>query len=429
MSSQRVAVIGGGLAGLLTGLRLQQAGHTVELREAAHQTGGMIAPVELGYVTVDGGAEAYATRGGAVRALCDELGLEVAAPHGSPHIWWEHGIYPMGGGVLGIPSSVDDPALDVLTADERAVVAAESTLDPSVGADATTVGQLVRARLGDAVLTKLVEPVAAGVYSLAADRMLLGPFAPGLMAAFEAEGSLLAAVSRVRAPGTPLVEQPVGGMYRLTQALSARLVAAGGSIRTGASVSSLRRGGVGFHVLLHDGEILEAERVVIATPAAAAAVLLGNLGIDVNVPPVRTARAALLAVANSGLDAHPVGSGLLLAERADTLHARALTHYSAKWSWTGAGPHVLRLSYPEHILATRADAIRDAARFTGVPIEDHEVVGFASVGWHSMPTRIDPSARDFIVEKALEAGIDLVGAWLDGNGIAAVVAGTERVQL
>lgn len=427
MSSQRIAVIGGGLAGLLAGMRLQEAGHTVELREAAHQTGGMIAPVELGYVTVDGGAEAYATRGGTVRALCDELNLEVAAPNGSPHIWWKHGIYPMGGGVLGIPNSIDDPALDVLTAHERAVVAAENTLDPSVGADATTVGQLVRARLGDAVFTKLVEPVATGVYSQSADRMMLGPFAPGLMAAFQAEGSLMAAVSVIRAPGMPLVEQPVGGMYRLTQALAERFTATGGTIRTGASVSSLRRGGSGFHVLLHDGEVLDVERVVIATPAAAAAVLLNNLGIDMAVPPARTARAALLAVANHGLDTHPVGSGLLLAERADTLHARALTHYSAKWSWAGNGPHILRLSYPEHILATRADVIRDAARFTGVHIEDSEVVGFASIGWDSMPTRLDPSARDFVVEKARQAGIDLVGAWLDGNGIAAVVAGTARV--
>lgn len=60
-------------------------------------------------------------------------------------------------------------------------------------------------------------------------------------------------------------------------------------------------------------------------------------------------------------------------------------------------------------------------------IQERDVTGFASIGWESMPTRIDASNRDFIVETALEAGVDLVGAWLDGNGIAAVVSGTGRV--
>ncbi|MHA7860237.1 protoporphyrinogen/coproporphyrinogen oxidase [Tessaracoccus sp. Y36] len=427
MSGSRVAVIGGGLAGVLSALRLQEAGHTVELREAAPRLGGMIAPLRLGSVEVDSGAEAYATRGGVVRALCEDLGLEVAAPQGTPHIWWRHGTFPMAEGVLGIPSSLDDPALAVLEPDEFAAVASEAQLGRHVGATATTVGDLVRARLGEAALAKLVAPVAQGVYSLSPDKMPLSAFAPTLLEALATEGSLLAAVALVRGPGSAAVEQPIGGMFRLITAIAERFVTAGGSVRTSASVSSLRRGGSGFLLTLHDGEVLDVERVVIATPAAPAGVLLGNLGVEIQVPPVRTARSALLAVTTPALDAHPVGSGVLLAERDDTLHARALTHYSAKWPWAETGQHVLRLSYPEHILATRADALRDASRFVGVEIQEHEVLGFASVGWDSMPTRIDASNRDFIVETALEAGVDLVGAWLDGNGIAAVVAGTTRV--
>ncbi|MFD0867270.1 NAD(P)-binding protein, partial [Tessaracoccus lubricantis] len=147
MSGSRVAVIGGGLAGVLSAMRLQEAGHSVELREAAAHLGGMISPVRLGTLDVDSGAEAYATRGGLVRQLCDEFGLEVAPPQGTPHIWWRHGTFPMAEGVLGIPGSLSDPALAVLTEDEAAVVAGEAALGPAVGADATTVGELVRARL------------------------------------------------------------------------------------------------------------------------------------------------------------------------------------------------------------------------------------------------------------------------------------------
>lgn len=423
----RVAVVGGGLAGLLAAVRLQEAGHTVELREAAVHLGGMISPVRLGSVEVDAGAEAYAVRGGVVRPLCEELGLEVAGPEGTPHIWWRHGTFPMAEGVLGVPGSLDDPALGVLTEDELAVVAADAHLDPAVGADAATVGDLVRARLGEAALTKLVAPVTQGVYSMPPERMPLSAFAPTLLEALATEGSLLGAVKLVRGPGSAAVEQPIGGMFQLITALRARFVAAGGNLRTAASVAALKRGGVGFHVTLHDGEVLEAERVVLAAPAAVSSVLLSHVGVDVQAPPVRVARSAMLAVTTPELADNPVGSGVLLAERDDTLHARALTHYSAKWPWAAGREHVLRLSYPEHVLPTRTDALRDASRFVGVEISERDVTGFASIGWESMPTRIDASNRDFIVETALEAGVDLVGAWLDGNGIAAVVAGTGRV--
>lgn len=423
----RVAVVGGGLAGLLSAMRLQEAGHAVELREATPHLGGMISPVRLGSVEVDSGAEAYAVRGGVVRPLCDELGLEVAGPQGTPHIWWRHGTFPMAEGVLGIPGSLDDPALGVLSDEELAAVAAEADLDRAVGSDATTVGDLVRVRLGEAAVDKLVTPVTQGVYSMPPDRMPLSAFAPTLLEALASEGSLLAAVAAVRGPGTAAVEQPIGGMFQVINALAERFQAAGGSVRTAASVASLKRGGPGFQVSLHDGEVIEAERVVLAAPAAVTSVLLSHLGLDVPAPPVRTARSAMLAVSTPELADNPVGSGVLLAERDDTLHARALTHYSAKWPWAAGREHVLRLSYPEHVLPTRADALRDASRFVGVEIQERDVTGFASIGWESMPTRIDASNRDFIVETALEAGVDLVGAWLDGNGIAAVVSGTGRV--
>jgi oxygen-dependent protoporphyrinogen oxidase len=44
-----------------------------------------------------------------------------------------------------------------------------------------------------------------------------------------------------------------------------------------------------------------------------------------------------------------------------------------------------------------------------------------------MPARIDPSTRDRLLRDAAGVGVDLVGAWLDGNGIAPVILGVERV--
>lgn len=424
----RVVVVGGGLAGLLSAYRLIADGNEVTVCEAAPDTGGMIASVEFDGVRVDSGAEAFAVRGGAVSALCAELGLETAGPLGTPHIWWPHGAWPMAEGVIGIPASLTDPALQALDEAERALAARDLELGAQAGADASTVGELVRARLGEGALRKLVSPVTEGVYATKADQLALAAAAPGLLAALAEQGSLLQAVGALRRPGAHSVEQPVGGMFRLVEALEARTVAGGGTVRRQAAVSVLRRSGGGFAVGLPDGRVHEAERVVLAVPAAVAARLLGQLGAEITAPPVKTTRQVILAATTPGLADAPVGSGILVAERDPAVRAKAMTHYSAKWPWASrAGAEILRLSYPEDVFATRAEVLADASRLLGVEVADDEVTGLASVGWESMPTRIDAAHRDHLLETAAQVGVDMVGAWLDGNGIAAVVAGTQRV--
>ena len=44
-----------------------------------------------------------------------------------------------------------------------------------------------------------------------------------------------------------------------------------------------------------------------------------------------------------------------------------------------------------------------------------------------MPTRMEHSTREYYLEAVTAAGVDLVGAWLDGNGIASVIAGCDRL--
>ncbi|MEZ5085718.1 MAG: hypothetical protein R2722_05550 [Tessaracoccus sp.] len=69
----------------------------------------------------------------------------------------------MAEGILGIPASLDDPALAVLTDEERARLCRDLALDSGVGAEAASVGELVAARMGPAVVNKLVAPIARGV--------------------------------------------------------------------------------------------------------------------------------------------------------------------------------------------------------------------------------------------------------------------------
>lgn len=423
-------VIGGGLAGLVAGYRLAQAGRRVTVLEATTRLGGMIAPVQVGGVQVDAGAEAYATRGGSGRALCEELGLEVAPPAGQPHLWWPSaGTWPMAEGVLGIPASLDDPALGSLDDDQRREVARDLELGPDVGADSATVGQLVRARMGEGALRRLVTPVAQGVYSLSPDKMPLSAFAPGLLPAMAEHGSLLAAVAAVRGRGSAAVEQPVGGMFRIVEALAGRIREMGGEVRTSAPVVALSHAGPDFAVGLPDGQKIRADRLVVATPGETAVKLLGRLAVDVVAPPVKTGRQAVLAIEHPAVSEGPVGSGLLVGESDPSVIAKALTHYSHKWPWARVGgQEIVRLSYPERYVPQRAEVIDDASRFLGVRLTDAQVSGFAAVTWDSMPGRLQAATREFVLNTVTKAGLDVVGAWIDGNGIASVIAGCERIN-
>ena len=399
-------VVGGGVAGLAAAHRLARTGQPVTLCEATDRLGGMVRPVRLAGVEVDGGAEAFARRLGIADELCATLGLEVRGPEGSPHIRWSvEQAWPGADGVLGIPASPQDPALRAaLSDDELETALAEPTLLEEIGAEARTVADLVTARLGQAVTERLVAPVTTGVYGMRPERMSLAQFAPGL----RGPGSLYAKVAALRGARSS-VAQPVGGLFRLVEALAADIRSHGGEILLGHRATAADLQGV--------------ERVVIACPARAAADLLEHFGVLVEPPATTVSLNVLLAVEPRLLDGAPVGSGVLLGQPIPGLGARALTHYSAKWPWSGEKVGVLRLSYAPETTPSRAQALVDASLLLGRPVT--EVLDFQVIRWPAVPRSLTPEARAALLAR-LPEGVKVAGAWAFGNGIeAAIGSGLE----
>ena len=117
-----------------------------------------------------------------------------------------------------------------------------------IGED-VSVGRYVTARMGRAVLDRLVEPLLGGVYAGRADELSLEATLPQLAPYVRHERSLLAAVraSRVGAPAADgaVFGAPRGGVGRLPQAV-ARLC--GAHVRTGAPVRELARTPTGWRL-------------------------------------------------------------------------------------------------------------------------------------------------------------------------------------
>lgn len=427
-----LVIVGAGVAGLVVAHDAARAGLRVTVLEAATEAGGLLRRGTLGGVDVDLGAESFATRTDAVAALAAELGLETCAPRpaGARLVIERDGRLvrePLPRrAVLGIPA---DPLADDVVRLIGEDAAARAADELSLPADAEpSLADLVAARCGAGLVTGLVDPLCRSVYSRPADAVRLSEVHPALWAAFLKTGSLRAAAARVSttARAGSAVGGIVGGMWLLPARLRERAEAAGAEIRTGVAVRAVdaRR------VRTDDGD-LRAERVVVATGPAAARALLGSATAGTRAGGIpatpsdgaQSVRVVSALVRSPGLDAHPVGSGVISGvPRA----AKALTHTTAKWAWAGdrvaallgADHHLVRLSArdPWAGLETPSDIAREIEALTGTTVEVVDVV--PAIWADAVPGA--PLAAETI-DAAAARGIHLAGASVAGTGLASVV--------
>lgn len=404
-----VVVVGGGVAGLVAAREFVLAGRDVILLEASERLGGQLARHSVAGIELDSGAEAFATRGAELPELLRALKLDGdrVTPSAAP-AW----LYRASGSAVPLPATslLGIPAVplarDVIDAiGMRAALRAQlDLLTPSlVGAKSTTVGELVRRRMGRAVLEGLVAPVTRGVHSTNPDELDLDRAAPGLRSALLSAGNLAQAVGsmRAKAPSGSLVASLRGGMFRLVDALAADLDRFGVRVRTGVTVVGYDAQGVTTTA----GERVEGE-VVLAAP------------IGTGAPRTRV-QVATIAVDAPALAGAPRGTGVLVAPGAPGVTARALTHLTAKWVWLAESTplHLLRLSYDDGLEVTAERARADAEVLLGTALPTP--VDSAIVAWERVGRRDDS-------EHAID-GMRRVGEAESGTGLAAVVSYARTV--
>ena len=467
-------VVGGGISGLLSARELAAAGHQVTVLEAGTAWGGCVGSHVVAGLTLDSGAESFATRSDAVARLCAELGLGSKIVPPRPGGAWVQ--LPDGPrelprtGVLGIPANPWDPEVRRTLGTLGSLRASLDRLLPaSVGAGSgvTSVAALVRARMGSRVLERLVSPVVGGVHSADPGLLDVDMVAPGLRAGLRKHGSLAAAVlAQRRGAGTVAAQQAQpaqagvpakagsavagleGGMHILVDALVADLRRLGVTLLPGTAVTAVDRTRDGWRVEAA-GTSYSGALLVMAVDGPAAVELL-----EVAVPAIAGKKPAsgpdvklvTLVLDKPDLDRRPRGTGILVAPQTPGIQAKALTHATGKWDWlaaaAGPGRHVVRLSYgrvdgasaqpagPQADEELFAAAVRDASALLSVRIAGEDVQGWDVVRWRgALPfAAVGHRARAAEIRRACTAagGLSVVGGWVAGNGLAAVVADTRE---
>ena len=252
-------VIGGGIAGLSAAWQLSQDGLKPLLVEARGYLGGLIAPGYIGPVQVDLGAETFVPRGVETAQMVAALGLEALAPSGdgarlflppnrdNGESRWRLWRF-LRDAYLGIPA---DPSADDVVAVLGAKAAQRAAQDRHLGsevgqgAEGETLAGFVAARMGQAVVDRLVRPIVAGIYTCDPADLATDTVTPGLRQATREHGCLADAVAFLlarsrKATGGRSVDKCVhGGMFQLTAALSQAITTAGGTVLTRVGAQQL----------------------------------------------------------------------------------------------------------------------------------------------------------------------------------------------
>lgn len=339
-----VAVVGGGLSGLVTARHLALAGHEVTVLEAGPRLGGKIAAGTLAGVSFDVGAESMLARTAPgqhqeVLELLSALGCEVIGPEPvKAQLLVDGRIRPMPRSQVGIPYAAED-LVDLLTPAGLERAHQEPELPVEAPAADVSIGDLVDARFGPEVTDRLLEPMLGGVYAGHARRLSAAAVSPAIWQRI-AQGLALSRTAPAPDPaaGPPMVSTP-GGLHTVVDRLVADLETHTVRLGRRSTVRQLRRRGTGWALTVGPTtaeETVTADAVVLATAAAPTARLLDGIVADTiraELSAVPYASVAVIAVVASGLEIS--GSGLLVPP-GELPSIKAFTHASRKWGWVRA---------------------------------------------------------------------------------------------
>jgi protoporphyrinogen/coproporphyrinogen III oxidase len=202
-STQRIAVIGGGLSGLAAAHRLTQLLPSAEVRvfETASRLGGPLFTIERDGTVFEQGADSFLTKDPFPLELCRELGLEgeiihTNEAHRRALVVSQGRLVPVPEGFVLMQPRQLLPLMHspVLTGLGKLRAVAEPSVARCADVDGPdydeSVASFATRRLGREAFERLVEPLVAGIFVADATKLSLAATYPEFIAAERDHGSL-----------------------------------------------------------------------------------------------------------------------------------------------------------------------------------------------------------------------------------------------
>ena len=343
----RIAIVGGGIAGLSAAYELEKAraaGAAVEytLFEARERLGGSLSSEVVNGAVLERGPDSFLSEKPAAAELCRELGLgaELTPSNDAARKTWivvKNRLIPLPDGLMFlVPTKLIPTALTRLfSLPTKLRMALELLHPPRPSGHDESVATLVERHFGAEVVDRLADPLLSGIFGGDAAQLSARAVLPRLVEMESQYGSLtrgmLAAHRQMRArakaaaqkngptqAGARPAPRPIfttlrDGMQQLVDALAARLEPAW--VRLATPVSGLEKVEGGWRVTAN-GTAEFYDAVIMASPAWAAGELLGPvdaaLGEELSAIPYSSSITVNLVYDEVKLGRLPDGFGFLV---------------------------------------------------------------------------------------------------------------------
>ena len=437
-ATARVAVVGGGIAGLAAALELAKRGLEVHLFEAEQRVGGKLRTSPFaGRAAIDEGPDAFLARLPWGTALAREVGLgdTLVAPESGRAAVWFHELHDIPQGLLlGMPTDVLALARSNLITWPAKLRAATEPFRRRSSVSPDSLGGYVRTRFGNQVHERLVDPLVGSIYAADTDRFSLAAV-PQIHDLATRSRSILVAGRRMPKPTAtagPVFYAPSGGMGAFAFATADAFTAQGGTVHAATPVHELAADGAHWRV---NGEQFHA--VVLAAPAAATAALVRSAGATAadDIATISAADVAMvtLSVPASTWPTRLAGMSGYLVPKPVQRFVTAASFGSQKWAhWASDESVVLRISLGRDglpVLHLRDDellaaAIAETSRHIDLDLAPND---FRISRWNGAFPQYRPHHAALVasIERQLPAGLAVCGASYHGIGVPACIRSAQ----
>jgi oxygen-dependent protoporphyrinogen oxidase len=303
IEGKHIVIVGGGIAGLAAAYRLQQAasGLAITLIESDNRLGGKIITDRVDGFVIEGGPDTFLSYKPRGLGLCKELGLQDRL-HGTnekihrTYVMRRGKLYELPEGLTGLIPSRFGPMIKtgLISPLGKLRMGLDYFIPPrSLNGD-ESLADFVERRLGRELYERMIEPLMSGIYAGDGEQLSLAATFPQLRDTELKYGSLVKGMLAAKlkpapprsnganpgAPGTgrkwAAFLTPTTGLAEIVEALETKLT--GVDIRLGRSVVSVGRiSNMTCKLILDSGESLQADAVILATPAYVTADLVSKL--------------------------------------------------------------------------------------------------------------------------------------------------------
>ncbi|UOQ46823.1 protoporphyrinogen oxidase [Gracilibacillus caseinilyticus] len=348
---KKITIIGGGIAGLTAAYYLDKKikedklDYEITLLESTNRLGGKIKTERRDGFTIERGPDSFLIRKQSAERLARDVGIGdklVKNGTGTSYILVGEDLHRMPqGSFMGVPTQVKpflSSELFSLTGKLRAGM--DYILPKGEAAEDQSLGKFFRHRLGDEVVENLIEPLLSGIYAGDMDDLSLMSTFPNFYQLEQEYGSLIKGLHKTnQAPKPATGKKPSmfysidGGLATLVEAMEEAL--SEGIVQKRKAVQDLTKTDKGYELTLQNGEKIESDAVLVATPYSVMKQLMNQYEVISELPHMRATSVANVALAfdKEAIKEDIDGTGFVVS-RNSNYRITACTWTHKKWPET-----------------------------------------------------------------------------------------------